>query len=788
MTELPNNPLPSEQDFPKVVPILPLQDLVIFPSMVAPLLVTVSSSTQLIDKVVSGNRFIGLIAQKNTEVENPTKEDLYKTGCLGRVLKMLKFPDDSMRVLVQGLRRMKVTDYDQDNPYLIARIDVLEDKTGNSAELIALMRHASKEFQKIIDVSPNLPDELKMSASNLEDPSKLADLIAANLNISLVEKQMLLETTDVGHRFGLLTEALEKELNVLQLGSEIQNRVSTALSKTQREYFLREQLKQIQKELGESEGTTGDVTELKKRLEEGSLSEDAAKVARKEIERIEIMPPSSAEYTVSRSYLDWLLGMPWGIYTDDNLDLKRARKILDEDHYDMEAIKERIVEFLAVLKLKKDKHAPIICFVGPPGVGKTSLGKSIARALGRKFVRFSLGGLRDEAEIRGHRRTYVGALPGRIIQAVRRAGSSNPVVMLDEIDKVGKDFRGDPSAALLEVLDPEQNSDFSDHYLEVSFDLSRVMFITTANWLDPIPPALRDRMEVLELRGYTELEKLQIATQFLLPQQRAEHGLKAKQFNVPKAAIQKIISSYTREAGVRNLEREIANLCRKVARMIVEGRRTHVNVTPKDLPKLLGHEKFEFEVAERTAVAGVATALAWTPEGGEILFVEASRMPGKGTLQLTGSLGEVMRESAQAALSYLRSHASDLKIPERYFFKNDIHVHVPAGGTPKDGPSAGVAMAAAMASITLGKKVRADVAMTGEISLRGKVLPVGGIKEKVMAAARAGIRTVLLPQKNLVDLDDIPSEVRKKLKFIPLNTVEDVYKNAISGKQIVIEE
>jgi ATP-dependent Lon protease len=770
----------QEANLPKSLPVLPLSDLVVFPFMVAPLLVTSQSSTQLIDDVVAHDRLLALVLQRNSETEDPTGKDLHEHGCVARVLKMLKFPDDSVRVLVQGLKRVRILEYETKTPFLRAKVEAVEDVVDTSIEMEALSRNATKLFQQIINLSPNLPDELKVALFNIEDASKLSDLIATNLNIPLTDKQKFLEMASVKERLKALSAFLQKELDVLQLGTEIQNRVSSALSKTQREYFLREQMRQIQKELGDSEGAGSEVKELRDRIDKVQMTDEARKTAIKELERLGTIPMASAEYSVSRTYLDWIIGMPWKHSTEDHLDIRRARRILDDDHYGLQKVKDRILEHLAILKLKPDKKGPILCFVGPPGVGKTSLGMSIAKALGRKFVRMSLGGVRDEAEIRGHRRTYIGALPGRIIQGLRKAESNNPVFMLDEIDKVGADFRGDPSSALLEVLDPAQNFSFSDHYLELPFDLSRVLFITTANWLDTVPPALRDRMEVIELPGYTDEEKMHIGNDFLLPRQRNEHGLKGNQIQIPAPTMRTLIGDYTREAGVRNLEREIASLCRKVGRQIIEGKAHHAALKAEDLDKYLGPQKFFRDAAERTGEPGVAIGLAWTPVGGEILFIEATRIKGKGNLILTGSLGDVMQESAQAALSYVKSHARALKIADDVFQKSDIHIHIPSGATPKDGPSAGVAIAVVIASLLTERKLKPFLAMTGEISLRGKVLPVGGIKEKVLAAARSGIKIVLLPDKNKRDLDEVPKEIRGKLKFIPIKAVNEALKLALS--------
>ncbi|MFZ2642315.1 MAG: endopeptidase La, partial [Verrucomicrobiia bacterium] len=701
------------------------------------------------------------------------KEDLHEYGCAGRVLRMLKFPDDSVRVLVQGVQRIRVVKVEQEEPYIVARIAPLKEEADGSIEMSALASNAGKQFQRIISLSPAMPDELKVAALNAQDPGRLTDLIASNLNIALEERQRLLETHSVKSRLVRLTDSLNRELEVLELGSEIQNKVASTLSKGQRDYFLREQLKQIQKELGE-EGEHGlEIKELREKVDKAQMPEEPKKAAMRELERLAMIPSASAEYTVVRSYLDWLVTLPWSKCTQDRLDIARARSVLDEDHFDLKRVKERILEYLSVRKLKQDMKGPILCFVGPPGVGKTSLGMSIARALGRKFIRISLGGVRDEAEIRGHRRTYIGALPGRVIQGIRKAESANPVFMLDEIDKVGTDFRGDPSAALLELLDPQQNHSFSDHYLEVPFDLSKVMFITTANVLDTVIPALRDRMEVLELPGYTQEEKLHIATEHIVPRQLGEHGLKNGQLRFERRALRTLVAHYTREAGVRNLEREVASICRKVVRRIVEGNVSKFRVTQRALSDLLGPPKFLPEVAERKGEPGIVTGLAWTSTGGDILFIEATRMAGKGSLLLTGSMGDVMKESGTAALSFVRSHCKQLNIDSDEFGKSDIHIHVPSGAIPKDGPSAGLAMAVALASLMSNRVVRPDMAMTGEITLRGKVLAVGGIKEKVLAASRAGIHAMIMPESNRKDLVEVPAEVRRHLKFIFVDSIHE---------------
>ena len=777
-------------EIPREVPILPLRDTVIYPFMVSPLFVARKKSIKLIDDVLIGNRMLGLVAQKKAEIEDPKPSDLYDVGTVATVLKMLKFPDGSLRVLVQGLSRMEVVDYIQTEPYLKAIVRPLEDHIEESLELEALAKNVVIQFQKIVQLVPHLPDELQIAVMNISHPGKLCDLIASNLNLSLEEKQELLATVDVKKRLEKLTVYVNRELEVLEIGNKIQSQVQSELSKNQREYFLRQQLEAIKRELGEEDERTAEINELREKIKKAKMPEEVEKVAMRELDRLAKMPPGAAEYTVSRTYLDWLISLPWSVETKDNLNIKRAQRILDKDHYDLEKVKERILEYLAVRKLKEDMKGPILCFVGPPGVGKTSLGRSIARALGRKFVRISLGGVRDEAEIRGHRRTYIGALPGRIIQGIRQAGSKNPVFMLDEIDKLGMDFRGDPSSALLEVLDPEQNYAFSDHYLEVPFDLSKVMFITTANLLDPIPGPLRDRMEVLELPGYTEEEKLIIARKYLIPKQLEAHGLKARQLKITDDAVLRIIREYTREAGLRNLERNIASICRRVARGIVEKQFKTKKVDADDIPEFLGPPKYEYEVAERLNEPGVATGLAWTPSGGDILFIEATKMRGRKGLILTGHLGDVMKESAQAALSYIRSKASKLGIPEDFFEKYDIHVHVPAGAIPKDGPSAGVTIATALLSLLKGIPVRSDVAMTGEITLRGKVLPVGGIKEKVLAARRAGIRHVILPKRNEKDLEDVPENAKKDMTFHFVETLDEVFELALdhSARPQVEEE
>jgi ATP-dependent Lon protease len=772
------------KSLPEILPILGLSDIVIFPGMRAPLLVESAASIRLIDDVVAGDRFIGLVLQKKPEIENPTPVDLWNQGCAVRVLKMLKFPDNTVRVLVDGLRRFRIVHYESHDPYLRAKIEVIRDVVEPSLELTAMTRNAQRLFQEIIDLSPAMPDEVKVAALNVEHAGKLADLIAPNLNLSLEERQQLLEMSLVKERFSRLLPMLSRELEVLTLGSKIQKEVASSMSKSQRDFFLREQIRAIQRELGESDPATSELNSLREQIENNQLPDDAKKIALKELERLQQIPPTTPEYTVSRNYLDWTVNLPWSKSTEDKIDLAAAARILDEQHYGLTKVKDRLLEFLAVIKLKNKLKGPILCLVGPPGVGKTSLGRSVADALGRKFARIALGGMRDEAEIRGHRRTYVGALPGRIIQCLRRVESNNPVILLDEIDKVGSDFRGDPAAALLEVLDPQQNNTFTDNYLDMPFDLSHVLFITTANWLDPIHPALRDRLEVIELPSYTATEKLQIAKRYLVPRQLEEHGLKTKLVRLPDGTLKRLIHDYTREAGVRQLEREIAALTRKAARKIVSrhGLLRPLSISAVELADYLGPAKFETEMAEAITESGVATGLAWTPVGGDILFIEATRMSGTGKLMLTGSLGEVMKESAHTALTYLRSQSTALKLDYHEFDKQDIHIHVPAGATPKDGPSAGVTIVAALASLLSQRLVRSDVAMTGEISLRGRVLPVGGIKEKVLAASRAGIKHVILPEQNRKDWVDVPAEVRQKIKAHFVRQISQIFPLALRPK------
>ena len=774
----------SSRSLPDTLPILGLSDIVIFPGAVVPLLVETGSSLKLIDDIVAGDRLFGAVLQRKPEIAEPVPEDLYEVGSVARVAKMVKFPDGTARVLVEGLWRIRIKNYSPPAPYLKANYDLLHDETEDSIELHAMLRNAHRQFEEIAKISPSFSDHVRIAALNTEHPGHFADLIAANLNMDLEDRQKLLEIISVRERLQKLLPMLNREQEVLNLSSKIQNDVASSIAKTQRDFFLREQMRAIQRELGEGDQGSNEIKTLREKVEQTPMPEEAHKAAMQELERLAQTPPAAAEYGISRNYLDWILTLPWEKATEDKLDLKAAEKILNEQHFGLEKIKDRLLEFIAVIKRRKQIKGPILCLVGPPGVGKTSLGKSVADALGRKFARMALGGIRDEAEIRGHRRTYVGAMPGRIIQTLRRIESRNPVILLDELDKVGADFRGDPSAALLEVLDPEQNNTFTDHYLDLPFDLSRVLFIATANWLDPIHPALRDRLEVIELPSYTETEKLEIAKRYLVPRQIEEHGLTRQEIKFPDATLRKTIREYTREAGVRNLEREIAALVRKATRKIVSqnGKQEAIKIEPAQLEDYLGHARFISETAEKITEYGIATGMAWTPVGGEVLFIEATRMRGRGSLILTGSLGDVMKESAQAAMSYLRSQAKKLDIDLSDYGKFDIHIHVPAGATPKDGPSAGVAITAALASLLTKRRIRSHVAMTGEISLRGRVLRVGGIKEKVLAAQRLGIKEVILPEQNKPDWEEAPPEVRAKLKVHFVRQIAEIFPLALEAK------
>ena len=777
MEKLPKKP--SEYPVPEILPILPSGDAVVYPSLIIPLATRDEQVVKLIDHVVSTqDKLVGVFAE-NPEVSGPPPANLFEVGTAALIVKMFKLPDGSVRAVLQGLSRIRIKAILETSPFIRALVEKVEEKVEEGPELEALVRNVVALFQKIVSLAPHLPEELGIAAMNIPDPGGLADFVAAHMNLNLKERQEILELADVKQRLLRLTEFLNREIEILELRDKIQSQVRQEMDKAQREFFLREQLKAIQRELGELDERTAEINELRQKIEAAGMPPEVKREAEKELERLSRIPPQAAEYTVARTYLDWLISLPWSVSTEDNLDLEHAAKVLDEDHYNLEKVKERILEYLAVRKLKPDAKGPILCFKGPPGVGKTSMGKSIARALGRKFVRISLGGVRDEAEIRGHRRTYVGALPGRIIQGLRRAGSNNPVFMIDEIDKIGADFRGDPAAALLEVLDPEQNYAFVDHYLDVPFDLSKVMFIATANVTDTIPPALLDRMEVIELPGYTEYEKLQIAKRHLIPKQLEEHGLSPEQLEFGDDAIMKIIRNYTREAGLRNLEREIGAICRKVARKAAENGKEKVVVTAENVKEFLGPEKYRFEVAEKGKEIGVATGLAWTLSGGDILFVEAALVPGRGEIILTGQLGDVMQESAKAAITYIRSRWAQLGVDKDFHEKHDIHIHVPAGAIPKDGPSAGITMAVAIASALTKKPASKEIAMTGEITLRGKVLPVGGIREKVLAAHRAGIRKVVLPKENERNLEDVPEDVKKELDFIFVEHADEVLKEVL---------
>jgi ATP-dependent Lon protease len=775
----------KEPIIPEVLGILPLRGTVIFPQGVTPLAVGRSGSVRLVQEALQGGRIIGAVMQRDPAVDDPRAQGLHAIGTVILVHKAMKQPDGTLRLVVQGLSRFRITDVLQEAPFLRARIQRLIDDAPATLEVEALARTACTLFQKVVSLSPTLPDELANILGAAEAPGVIADLIAGSLPIlPTALRQELLETIPVAERLQRLVAALTKEAEVLELGSKIQSEAQSEMSKSQREYYLREQMKAIQKELGDGDDRTQEIDTLRKKIDAAGMTEEAKNEALRELDRLAKMPPAAAEYTVARTYIDWLVSMPWQPETADNVDIAAARTILDEDHEGLEKIKDRILEYLAVKKIRPAGKDPILCFVGPPGVGKTSLGRSIARALGRKFHRVSLGGMRDEAEIRGHRRTYIGALPGQIIQGLRRVGTKNPVFMLDEIDKLGMDFRGDPASALLEVLDPEQNVSFRDHYLDVAFDLSRVLFVTTANVIDTVPPALRDRMEIIPLAGYTEEEKIAIAQRHLVPKQAKEHGLDpAADVEFTPEALRLLARGYTREAGVRNLEREIASVCRKVARRRAEGHPDAVRVSPDLVTSFLGVPRFELEeVEERTRVPGVAIGLAWTPVGGDILFIEATRMQGKRTLTLTGQLGDVMKESVQAALSWVRSHADELGLSPEFWETSDIHVHVPAGAIPKDGPSAGVTMTTALVSLLTGRRVRPGLAMTGEVSLAGRVLPVGGIKEKVLAAHRAGIRTVLLPKRNQKNLvEDVPRAVRDEMTIHLVDSIPDVLRLALEA-------
>lgn len=780
--EAPSAPLkrPADVQIPDKLPVLPLREHVAFPGTVMPLNVGREKSKRVLDLALASDKLIAVVAQRVPEVEDPKLDDLYRIGTACHILKMFKLPDGTDTIIVHGIARVGIEEITQETPYLEARVHHRYDQVEKNTELDALVHNTRHAAERIMELSPNVPDEARVVIENIESTGGLADYLAANLSLSLVHKQELLETFDVKLRLRKVYAALTSQLEVLELSNKLHEDVRAQMDKAQREYYLREQLKAIQSELGQADARTSEIERLKKRVEEAAMPEAAAQAASREIERLALIPQASPEYSLSMDYVDWLISLPWSKSTEDQLDLDRAERVLNEDHYGLTKIKRRILEFLAVRRLKPDGKGSILCFVGPPGVGKTSLGRSIARALGREFIRMSLGGVRDEAEIRGHRRTYVGALPGRILQNIKKCAANNPVYMLDEVDKIGQDFRGDPASALLEVLDPQQNDTFTDHYLEIPFDLSNTLFIATANYIEAIPPALRDRMETITLSSYTQREKLQIARQYLVPRQVAETGLNAEQIEFTDAAIELIIDGYTRESGVRELERKIGAVCRAQAARVVRATEPRLTVTEETVKRDLGAIKFEPEVASRLKVPGVVTGLAFTPVGGDILFIEASRMPGRGNLSLTGMLGDVMRESAQAAHTLVRSHAREWKIKPADLAEFDLHVHVPAGATPKDGPSAGVAMLTAMVSIITARVVDPATAMTGEITLRGAVLPVGGIKEKFLAAHRAGIKRIIMPERNLTDLEDVPQEVRDELTFIPVRTIDQVIRAAFN--------
>ncbi|MBV8086684.1 MAG: endopeptidase La [Chloroflexi bacterium] len=775
---------------PDILPVLPSGPEVVYPFMVFPLILRGDTWGKMIDEVSTSHKMLCVVAQRNPDEQKDRIEraDLFDVGTAVYLARMVRLPDGNIQALLQGVARVRLTDVAQTEPFLKVFVQTVEDEgAGTDVEAEGLLRNVQAQFQRVVQLSPQLPQELLMAFGSVTEPGRVADFVSANLNLSPAEKQDLLETAGVAERLRKLTGFLAREIEILEVGSRIQEQIKGEMDKTQREYYLRQQLEAIRKELGEGDERTAEISELKERLDKANLPEVARKEADRELERLSKMPPQAAEYTVSRTYLDWLAELPWDVSSPDKLDIKEAKAILDADHYDLDKIKDRILDYLAVRKMKDDMHGPILCLVGPPGVGKTSLGMSIAKATGRKFYRLSLGGMRDEAEIRGFRRTYIGSMPGRVIQAMKQTGTNNPVLMLDEIDKLGADFRGDPAAALLEVLDPEQNNTFTDHYLDVPFDLSKVMFITTANQMDPIPGPLRDRMEVIALPGYSEYDKLQIARRYLAPRQCEENGLSAADLELPDETLKAVIERYTREAGVRNLERNIGAICRKVARKKIEGEiHGKATIGPDDLDDYLGHRIFRNEITEEEDEVGVATGLAWTEVGGDVLFVEASMVPGHGNFQLTGQLGNVMQESARAALTYARSRAEALGIDPHFLENHDIHVHVPAGAVPKDGPSAGVTMATAITSAITKRPVNKDVAMTGEITLRGRVLPVGGIKEKMLAAHRAGVKAVCLPRDNEQDLDDLPKEVRDEMRFIPVDHVDEVLNAAL--RPVIVEE
>jgi ATP-dependent Lon protease len=777
------DPVLETPDVPPVLPVLPLKETVVFPESMTPLAIGQERSIALIGDVVAGERMLALLTVKNEDVETPGFDDLYDIGTAAIVHKMIRVPDGTLRILVQGVQRIKLDKQVGEDPYLVAEFSELPDVLVESKQVEALTRNVQGLFARVIALVPYLPEELQLAAANVDDPSALCHLVASTLRLKTEEKQKLLELVNVEERLREVSKILNRELEVFELGTKIQSQVQSEMEKGQREFFLRQQMKAIQDELGEGDPEQAEIDELRERLDALALPEEADRAARRELARLDKLPSAAAEYGVIRTYLEWIISLPWNETTEDNLDLAEAQKILDEDHYDLEKVKERIIEYLAVSKLKREVSGPILCFVGPPGVGKTSLGKSIARTLGRKFTRISVGGVRDEAEIRGHRRTYIGAMPGTIIRSLRDAESKNPVMLIDEIDKMGADFRGDPSSAMLEVLDPEQNASFRDHYLDLPFDLSKVLFICTANTLDTVPGPLLDRMDVIQLSGYTEDEKLGIAKKYLFPKQLKEHGLTKSQLVVSDTMLRLVIREYTREAGVRNLERRLADLCRKAATQIAKGEAAKLRVDEKLLREWLGPRRFSGEVRKRVSDPGVATGLAYTAVGGDVLFIEATAYAGKGKLTITGQLGEVMQESAQAALSWVRAHPDKVGVSEDWFAKHDVHIHVPAGAVPKDGPSAGVTMATAIVSLLRNEPVSPDVGMTGEITLTGQVLPIGGLREKSLAAQRAGLKRVIAPRENEQDLDDLPPETRAALEFILVDHVEEVFEAAFDTKR-----
>ncbi len=772
---------PQNVEIPEVLPMLPVRDVVVFPYMILPLFVGRERSVAAVEEALQGNRMLYLASQKEVATEEPGPDDIYEMGTVGMIMRMLKLPDGRIKILVQGLTRARRKAIVATDPCYRARVEVVPEPAtpGEDYEAEALIRSVREKLEEIINMGKGISTEIMMILENVDDPGRLADIVAANVNLKVADAMQVLEAVDPKERLSRVHSLLDRELQVLMVQAKIKSAAKEEMNKSQREYFLRQQLKAIQEELGITDERGEEIETLRRKIEKARMPKEARAEAERELARLKDMPPSSAEAAVIRTYIEWLVEMPWRKMTRDTLDIQRAKKILDDDHYDLEKVKDRILEHLAVKKLKPDAKGPILCFVGPPGVGKTSLGQSIARAMGRKFVRISLGGVKDEAEIRGHRRTYVGAMPGRIIQGIRKAGSRNPVFMLDEVDKIGQDFRGDPASALLEVLDPAQNATFEDHYLNVPFDLSKVMFICTANFVDPIPPALLDRMEVIQLSGYTREEKLHIARRYLIPRQMEEHGLKPEHIEISTEALGVLIDQYTREAGLRNLEREIANLCRKVARKIAEGDVRLYRITRRNLRKFLGPPRFLPEAEVEEDQVGVAIGLAWTQTGGEILHIEVTTMKGPPKLILTGQLGDVMKESAQAALSYARSRAADLGAPEDFFEGREVHIHVPAGAIPKDGPSAGITMATALVSVMTGRPVDHSMGMTGEITLRGRVLPVGGVKEKCLAAMRAGLKAVILPERNRQDLEELPPKVRRTLTFHPVRTMDEVLELAL---------